>query len=141
MEPKGSTMYVVLYNALGTNRSQIVRLPVSTNGTFKVSRVGDAGNSIISAIPSPFDTHTSAKYVLPFASGPITPVGVTVFQITQTDDRVNPVSLHNPISASAPGDRSLRASKDNSGVQEEVIVSNGDLTVRFDRYVGHWNFG
>ena len=116
---------------------------------FEVSRVGNqsaetAGISVLRTIPSPFGTSASgsAKYVLAFDTGPLTPIGATVFRITQSTSRVEAVDrsysdrLGNQSSGSAIDLRSLRSyMNDDDDDPQEVVVSNDFLTVRFDRYV------
>ena len=129
-------MYVAIYNALTSSASRIVRLPVSSMGPFHVSRMGNltvdaAGETISFAIPSPFDTKASANYVLPFDTGPLLPVGVTLFRVTQTKDEPDVI-----VSSLARNSVTQLGSHEADGRrQEEFVVSNEILSVRFSRYV------
>jgi len=80
-------MHVLVYNPLGTNKSRIVRLPVSVNATFDVERIDSNGRATttqsIPSIPDNLDrpvSSSAAKYVLAFDTGPLVPVGVNVFK-------------------------------------------------------------
>lgn len=112
-----------------------MRLPVSVDGSFHVTRLGSAAvqTGFVSSSPNPFSPfHAgSAKYVLLFDTGPLTPVGATVFRVTKA--RSQPHMLA-PSSATLQSHRGLQSKngKDEGG---EVVASNGLVTVHFDRYV------
>jgi hypothetical protein len=85
MEP-GVDLYVVVYNALGSNDSSVIRLPVSSDGAFEVKKLGTqtVESSVYIATKAPFAGNgvlSSAKYVLAFNTGALPPVGATVFKI------------------------------------------------------------
>jgi hypothetical protein len=85
MEP-GVDLYVVVYNALGSSESSVIRLPVSSDGVFEVKKLGVQAveSSVHIATNAPFagtGVPSSAKYVLTFNTGPLPPVGATVFKV------------------------------------------------------------
>lgn len=145
-----STMHIIVYNGLGSSRSEIVRLPVSSDSTFIVSRVGKysaetVSTSVIRSSPSPFwaPVSASARYVLMFDTGPLAPIGATVFRITHelsgtdTANQAFPERHHNQqFLGSATVARSLQLQKGRGGDPDAITVSSDYLTVRFDRATG-----
>lgn len=131
-------MYVVIYNALGSIKSRIVRLPVSVGGTFDVSKVGiqnhTASPQSFQAISAPFcrsSTTCAAKYVLYFDTGPLVPTGPTIFKVKLSGGN----GALSTISESALAQDS-RALQSHTGIHQEAIdvsVSNGLISVRFNR--------
>lgn len=131
---------MIVYNALGSQKSRIVCLPVSSLGEFVVSRVGDhatgSAETILYSVPSAFPllSSTAAKYTLAFDTGPLTPAGATVFRIIQSPRH----RLENEIlTGRLMKSRSLNYESDTTkGLDiDQVTVSNEFLTVQFNRLV------
>lgn len=129
-------MYIVVYNGLGSNRSSIVRLPVSVDASFNVTRLG--GNSIQSNLvrssPTPLLSSKSgaANYVLLFDTGPLAPAGATLFRITKINAETK---RQIPLIDEAEPSRRLTATVNEEGDPDDVVATNGIVTVHFDRYV------
>jgi hypothetical protein len=84
----GTDVYVVVYNSLGSARSTVIHLPVSTNGIYHVSKVGsaDATSALVSSYPSSSTSVPgSAKYAVHFDTGPLPPLGARIFLISLTN--------------------------------------------------------
>ena len=134
----GLDLYVVVYNGLGSSKSTIVRLPVSVDGSFHVSKVG--GNSLqthyLRSSPNHFagTDSTSASFVLLFDTGPLPPVGAAVFRVTQAHEKETIPSSE--ISTS----RRLKYIDTKDG-PSEVVASNGIVTVHFDKCVFGRSYG
>jgi len=129
-------MYVVVYNPLATNRSTIVRIPVSSDATFRVTRVEEetktgagAVHTIRSTAALPIQETDDVKHVLSFHSGILPPVGAVTFRVVMAPD-VNENDL-------------LAGSNDARSILELdppfQDISNGILTARFDRSTGMLN--
>ncbi|CAB9518020.1 Lysosomal alpha-mannosidase [Seminavis robusta] len=141
MEGSCQDVTVVVYNALGSNTSSIVYLPVSVDSLFEVTRLGTAvaaANNTIRSTPSPFGgvRLSSAKYVLAFDTGPLTPVGTAIFRVRKkasldgSNGTPNGWAVDNARRLGVPS---------SHGVDEttrDVVASNGLLTVHFDSHTG-----
>jgi len=117
-------MFVVVYNALGSNHSSVIHLPVSTDKPFDIKRLGTnpittirAAYPVFSSFQSSMST-LSATYILSFDTGPLQPVGATVFQIT-------------PASIVEEGTH-LTEEVDTEGL-DVVTASNALVSAGFDR--------
>jgi hypothetical protein len=134
-------MYVIVYNALSTKTSSIVQLPVSVEAVFNITRIDDdddklrTGSQIIHSVKSHFiasssggsQAATAAKYILNFETGVLPPVGAASFRIKLSD-----VSL--PVMPEEGGDENEENEEDkDEGLEQDFVVSNGILTVNFDR--------
>ena len=126
-------MFVVVYNGLGSNKSTIVRLPVSVDGHYHVTKLGNQPlqSQLMRSSPSPFTSiqtgATSAKFVLLFDTGPLAPVGATVFRVSKSlletqEEQVPMLQSRNRFLAMGAGKK-----------PSEVVASNGLVTVHFDR--------
>lgn len=141
----GTDVYVVVYNSLGQSRSSVIRLPVSSNGTYLVTRFRASGDDarLLPAISSWASgaSYCAAKYVLPFQTGLLPPVGASVFRISkQVEDQARQKAAI-PQRSSATWEeaveyRHLESAQTHDGaLKADVEVSNGLLTVIFDGYV------
>jgi hypothetical protein len=126
-------LYVIVYNGLGSLRGSTVQLPVSSNATYRVARLdspAEQAQYVRSA-----GTNLPAKYILSFDTGLLPPVGAAVFQISTLRDNDHSsyanVGLCNIKTANTVRSCVLL---DTVG-RDHVEVTNGQLAVRFDRYV------
>ena len=114
----------------------MVNLPVSSDGTYNVSRLDTIG-SMRTIRPSP-SFHTSlegaSKFILSFDTGPLPAVGAAVFKISWSQEILekHPAPASFPVPIGTTSRRLIGSSASKGG---EVEVSNGLLSVRFDRYV------
>lgn len=127
-------IYVVVYNAVGSNKSSIVRLPVSVDAGFDVRRVDNNATiaSNIQATPSFLTSSQStaaAEYVLAFSTGPLEPVGATVFRVRRSSSSSN---KETKAYASLERLRALKFDKADS-LTTQVVANNGLLSAQFDR--------
>ena len=128
----GADLYVVVYNALGASKSSIVRLPVAVNGTFDVSRLGNDSDTpaTIRSIPNHFFEPSSASpasnWVLPFDSGPLSPIGATVFRVKRSSS----------VKKNRKGSHEVGGLKSTVGEDNTFIVQDDDLSVNFDSGTG-----
>lgn len=82
-------VYTIVYNPLATERSTIVRLPVSTKDTFEVSRLDEVGgrSDPPQVLQSSETVRTcpncSKKHVLMFDTGTLPPMGAVAFRIAK----------------------------------------------------------
>lgn len=121
-------MYVIVYNGLGSNRSSILRLPVSVEANFEVARLdSNATPDNLRSTPCSFADST---YVLAFGTGPLPPMGATVFRIRKSDN-IDGKDFF-PSSSIASNARMLEQQKD----LKELAVTNGLFTAKFDRSTG-----
>jgi len=130
-----------VYNPLGTNKSRIVRLPVSVNATFDVERIDSNGRATttqsIPSIPDNLDrpvSSSAAKYVLAFDTGPLVPVGVNVFKVKQSATISGKSIATQPSFTPESRDLDSRAGAPNDS--STFSVSNGLITVLFDKKTG-----
>jgi hypothetical protein len=83
----GTDLYVIVYNSLGSGRSTVIHLPVSTNGIYQVTKIGSHSYEaalVLSHSSSSTCISGGAKYVVNFATGPLPPLGASVFQLSIT---------------------------------------------------------
>ena len=122
----------MVYNPLGSNKSSIVRLPVAVSGSFDVTRLDNEeplSSVTLIAVPNHFfgshDASSSpARFVLNFETGPLSPVGATVFRVKRSSFG----------EAFHPTIDSLSIKLEDSE-SDRVVVSNDEISVQFDRYV------
>jgi hypothetical protein len=118
----------------------VVNLPVSSDRTYIISRLDTAGS--IQTIRPSLSLSTilkgGSKFILSFDTGPLPAVGAAVFKIIWSQKILEkypePASFPLPIGTTS---RRLVGSGTSKG--GEVEVSNGLLSVRFDRYVTDWS--
>lgn len=84
----GTELFVIVYNSLATSRSYIIHLPVSTDGTYTISKLDEDLLNFESV--ASIDSHASgtnskdaAKYVLPINTGAIPALGACLIKISQ----------------------------------------------------------
>jgi hypothetical protein len=137
-------LYIIVYNGLGSLRGSTVQLPVSSNATYRVARLDapvEQAQFLWSARSRQLPGHSTrgidlhAKYVLSFDTGLLPPVGAAVFQISMVLDNGQRSNAHlGPSNMKTTNTVQSRVLKEAVG-GEHVEVTNGQLAVRFDRYV------
>ena len=140
---------MLVYNGLASsNRSSIVRLPVSKNATYRVTRLpknpSDESSSVVVEIASSpvlfkqSVCHTveckGSSHVLLFDTGPLPPIGASIFQISMNDasheeSLAEKRMLHSRQTRS-PFSRVFSKEVKSS---HQMLASNGFLTAKFDR--------
>ena len=122
-----------MFNGLASNRSTIVRLPVSTNSTYRVTRLDSPHKSVLYTVARSTRNHGESPYILQFDTGPLPPVGAAIVHISrrniQNGNEMEKPSIREKSASVSP--RSLKYDIDDA-----VEISNEFLTVQFDRYVG-----
>ena len=112
-------IFVVVYNPLGSNKSTIVQLPVSVDQAFDIKRLDSnpmSPTTSVRPVQSRFSSELSAKYILTFDTGPLHPVGTTVFLIKSNPNKI----------------------EENVGENAEKVLVNQELeTLRKLKYVGN----
>jgi len=144
-QTSGSDMYVVVYNPLATLRSSVIMLPVSVDANFDVERLDGSGSSrrsgrfvkSIRSVPVAVKaTKAGAPFTLVFQTGQLPPVGAAVFKVSMVMEQ-SVVSGGNTAVSAASSRRLLTLDDEPSSTDKadstSVEVSNGMLTVRFDR--------
>ncbi|CAB9508715.1 Lysosomal alpha-mannosidase [Seminavis robusta] len=131
----GNDMYVVVYNPLGSNKSRIIRLPVSASGPFEVTKMGNESDTstsqyftATSAQLQEVRSTAAAKYVLSFSTGALAHVGATTFKVTRTTSDI--------VAVVAEKSRRLQSKVVIKDSNEAVAASNGLLEAQFDRNTG-----
>eukprot|EP00980_Cylindrotheca_fusiformis_P014284 scaffold3791_cov137-Cylindrotheca_fusiformis.AAC.11 len=138
MQPKTTTLYVIVYNGLGQPQSSVVFLPISHDGSYTVGRLEDSTNgtaTIVASMPSPQSTTAgAAKYVLPICTGALPALGASVFKVDFLGDADRVSSFRGrdksmpPASIDADLARMTLHYSDNGDVE----ASNGLIQVLFD---------
>jgi hypothetical protein len=135
-EKNGTNVYVVVYNSLGVSRSTVVHLPVLTDGTYRVSKVRSSADEakLVSASLSSFSsTKGSARYVAHFDTGPLPPLGASIFQTTLAGNTTTSKKLdHMDMSTSLMQETDHRRAGKFGRTSEDVETSNGLFSVLFD---------
>ena len=133
-------IYVVVYNALATNKSSIVRLPVSVDAGFDVTNMNSNETIVTNQHPTPSFLNTSssaAEYALVFNTGPLEPIGGTVFRVRRAaggSSRSYGASLKALSSTELQRLRGLRAKGEKEkNLSNKITASNGKFSAQFDR--------
>lgn len=130
-------MYVVVYNGLGVSRSTVVHLPVSSDGTYRITKVGSSAEETkVASLPvlSTISTEKGAEYVVHFDTGPLPPLGANVYNITLDGNGLPSLSLENVDMNHRPFVERLDHRRVDEFVSnsEDVEASNGIFSVLFD---------
>ena len=122
-----------MYNGLASHRSSIVRLPVSTNSTYNVTRLDSPHKSVLYTVARSTRNHGESPYILQFDTGPLPPVGAAIVHISRINNQNG-----NEIAEALIREKSVFVKHRSLKYvgNDTVEVSNEFLTVRFDRYVG-----
>jgi Glycosyl hydrolases family 38 C-terminal domain len=129
-------VYAIVYNPLATERSAIVRLPVSSKDTFEVSRLDEVGGrngpaavqQSVETVPTCPKCHV--KHVLMFDTGILPPVGAVAFRISKAVAPPN-----NGADGVAEARREVLR-KLREVAHESLEVSNGLVSATFDTSTG-----
>ena len=148
------SIIVVVYNALAFKRSEVVPIPIESGGRYSVERLHGIPNNW-----SPVDSTLipnvnyakvsgAAQHILYFDANDLPPLGGSVFRVTKSEETIVrlPAVLHNAKeslnSRSAFSEDAsvvlgnLRTNQKHSkyvSQSDDIIISNGVLSVAFDR--------
>jgi hypothetical protein len=126
-------VYAIIYNPLASNRSAIIRLPVSSHSLYRVHRIENDPNAsqVIrsSAVPQLL-LGDATKWVLVFDTGVLPPVGAVAFRISKVGD---PAESEGPALPTQPETSVVRRLKSD---ESDVEISTGLLNVTFDSSTG-----
>jgi hypothetical protein len=136
----GKDLYVLVYNGLAKRRSVIIGLPIPTNVTKDTAHLG----VVLQRLGSEDIVDTSVRLqeesaVLYFNTGPLPPVGGSVYKVSFFDrSDVFDGQLLGGSMSSLTSRSVLTQYHSTMGIEfngDTAVVSNGILSVRFDRYV------
>lgn len=142
------TMYVVVYNALSSCRSEVVSIPVAdTAGEYRVERLVNSPKDWVQVsstlILNAGYTNRSgaAGFILYFEASKLPPIGARIFRINKVDgDNIpilsdaneQPTVIHPKASPNFSVESShLRANQLNK--ENDIVITNGILSVTCDR--------
>jgi hypothetical protein len=127
-------VYAIIYNPLASNRSAIIRLPVSAHSFYRVHRIDNDTNAskVIrsSTVPQLLPLGDATKWVIVFDTGVLPPVGAVAFRISKVGD---PVESDGP---SLPTQTETSVVRRLLSDDSDVEISNGLLNVTFDSSTG-----
>jgi len=151
-ERPGVDVHIIVYNALSIERSDVVRIPVSINASYTVSKLEGLGSvqersNVVSStlIPNinPLDP-SAAGYILYFDTQTIPPVGASIYRVQtylEPEYASPPRSLHHNtklIERESPTFRTVKQSTSHTIDRDGSIhVVNGVLDIHF-RLVQKW---
>jgi Glycosyl hydrolases family 38 C-terminal domain/Glycosyl hydrolases family 38 C-terminal beta sandwich domain len=88
-----TTLYIFVYNPIAQNRSSVVRIPVASDGLFRVERVEEGSDIMVLPSVSKEYQHsssdTSVRYELVFDTDVLPPLGAVAFRIVKEPTRTN----------------------------------------------------
>ena len=134
------TVYVVIYNGLGTSRSTVVHLPVSSDGTYRISKVSGsvAEAKVVQSYLSSTGTggaENGAKYVVHFNTGPLPPLGANVYNVTLAGTALASTTAEHADTKRMFIQKSVHRRVDDLVPKDkDVEASNGIFSVLFDGY-------
>ena len=115
-----------MYNALPSHRSAVIGVPVPQSSDYDVSKIvnGEVDKQNVEQIPSlvvaPMKVGEPERHVVRFDTGPIDPLGASIFRIKQT-------------TATSGGNVPLNLNQIVDSSTETFHLSNEFLTVHFNR--------
>jgi hypothetical protein len=141
-------MYVVVYNALSSRRSEVISIPVAdTAGDYRVERLVNSPNDWVQVrstlIPNEGYTNRSgaAHFILYFEASELPPIGAHVFRINNVERDSIPILSHaneqppailprasHKFSAESNHLRANQLKEEN-----DIVITNGILSVTCDR--------
>lgn len=147
-------IYVVVYNALASVRSEAIHLPIDSAATYNVEKILAAEWSAVTSnlLPNPNYTRSSAAagFTLIFKADELPPLGASVFRIskiasgnnvplqsvaTGESQRNIPLDYHNINAYDSLSEDTVNGGGDMPNRRGEDRISNGVLSVSFDRQV------
>jgi len=145
----GKDLYVVVYNGLAKQRSAIISLPISASAVEEAPSVGVVVQRLSNQETVEGSIHLQGNSaVLYFNTGSLPPVGGSVFRVTFVSEKVesslsqdtaSSAKILSQDTASSLAARSMLSKQQcGSAIKfsgDTAEVSNGILSVRFDRYV------
>ena len=144
----GRDLYVVVYNALAKQRSAIISVPLPTDTALSdsqevtVRRIWDD-----EGVKARTTLQVDGSSVLYFNTGLLPPIGGSVFRISVIDVGGVRSDPRNYEPGASSVDRRLQLAQRSLSVRNDISfhhdkdtveVSNGILSVRFDRYLSHF---
>ncbi|KAL7554706.1 hypothetical protein ACHAWF_018221 [Thalassiosira exigua] len=142
-------IYVVAYNALAHTRSEVIPLPMDSDADYIVEELNADDWSAVSSslIPNPNHARSpsGAHFTLYFEAKELPPLGASVFRVRKTVGPYQSIARRATESTPRRGDipsRRLRTTpnfpRDEllSQPEDDLILSNGALSVAFDRLTG-----
>jgi len=123
------TLYVVVYNALGQGRHDVLSMPVSADATYQITNLHTktAMKSELFPNKNPSKIKGAAPFVLYFDSGEVPALGAVVYSIERDNTKsavVEPVSFD-------------KYARDNlRGTGNDIILHNGVMKIHLDRNTG-----
>ena len=115
----------------------MVHLPVSSDGTYHIAKVGGSATEatvVPSSLSSTGGAENGATYVVHFDTGPLPPLGANVYNVTLEGNAMASMTVGHT-------DRVFIQKSDHRRVDDlvpkdkDVMASNGIFSVLFDGYV------
>eukprot|EP00584_Thalassiosira_punctigera_P024560 CAMPEP_0172549416 /NCGR_PEP_ID=MMETSP1067-20121228/18519_1 /TAXON_ID=265564 ORGANISM="Thalassiosira punctigera, Strain Tpunct2005C2" /NCGR_SAMPLE_ID=MMETSP1067 /ASSEMBLY_ACC=CAM_ASM_000444 /LENGTH=1149 /DNA_ID=CAMNT_0013336807 /DNA_START=119 /DNA_END=3568 /DNA_ORIENTATION=+ len=134
-------IYAIVYNALANPQNEFIPLPVDSDSHYFVERLEasmewSAVDSNIIPNPNYAKSSAAAQFTLHFKASDLPPLGAAVFRIRKSEEKLDPISV--VARSMRESTRNLRTGPSPSGyaLKNELEVSNGVLSVTFDRSTG-----
>jgi Glycosyl hydrolases family 38 C-terminal domain/Glycosyl hydrolases family 38 C-terminal beta sandwich domain len=125
-----TTLYVFVYNPIAQNRSAVVRIPVASDGIFRVERVEEGFDVLVLRSVSMEYQHsrdTSVRYELVFDTDVLPPLGAVAFRIVKEPTRTTVGFEYQKYNLPKVQQRRLRM-----GSHEILELTNGIISASFD---------
>ena len=137
-------MHIIVYNALASSRDEIVPLPVETSANYDVERLEDDMTwSLVTSSVLPNHNYvripSAALYTLFFNASDLHSLGATIFRVALVEEKLDPtvsaqLMRNMKTFDSSPNIRGTSEYKRyDSELKDDLIISNGILSVAFDR--------
>jgi len=139
-------VYVVVYNALGFLRSNILSIPVSSQSIFIVEKKeegevngGNSWKEVSSTLfpnTNPANVQESAPYNLYFDTGQVAPIGMSLYRIRKDGTDTLSETGSSGIESASSTHRSLRNTlglkKKQTGRNKSLILQNDMIEIKFE---------
>lgn len=123
----GTDIYIVAYNALASPRSDVVGIPVSSDGYYKVWNLmaSTEVDSVLLPQNGSAGVENSSKFMLYFETGEIPAVGGVTYRIEMIDT----------ISSAITSTAKLLPNSGIRGSEDKLVINNGEFNLYADRFV------
>ena len=143
-------MHIVVYNALSSNRSEVIPLPVNdTNAVYLVKQLVNPPNQWqeVESVLIPNHNYAmirnAAPTILYFEANDLPPAGASIFKVSRVKvedvqgsmvaDKVILKSV--PVESSNKATARLRTRELHTSMEDDFVISNGLISVHCDRCV------
>jgi hypothetical protein len=127
-----TSLYVVVYNPLGQNRSTVLRIPVASSACYEITDLSNNKSIYDHSIRAAMQPADTSRYVVYYDTGALPPLGYKTLQINkQCGCPRTDVTRNSPLATVEQERRRLRKASNTT-----IAITNDFMTVEFDSITG-----